>query len=104
MARVARGLVLVEDTLYEDDTFEEAERLAIRRMSLLLRGGVARALRGRRADRREVRILEKRRPVDSWLDRVGSTGEEAARVRALIGDHIVDGQLVDHKILLKGRK
>jgi len=105
MARVARGLVLVEDTLYEDDTFEEAERLRdpthVRSYSEEEWRGL---FEGAGLTVEEVRILEKRRPVDSWLERVGSTGEEAARVRALIGDHIVDGQLVDHKILLKGRK
>jgi ubiquinone/menaquinone biosynthesis C-methylase UbiE len=105
MARVARGLVLVEDTLYEDDTFEEAERLRdpthVRSYSEEEWRGL---FEGAGLTVEEVRILEKHRPVDSWLERVGSTGEEAARVRALIGDHIVDGQLVDHKILLKGRK
>ena len=51
-----------------------------------------------------MRVLEKRRPVDSWLDRVGSAGEEAARVRELVADRIVGGQFVDRKIFLKGRK
>jgi SAM-dependent methyltransferase len=105
MARVARGLVLVEDTLYENDTVEEAERLRdpthVRSYSedewRALFEGAALAVE-------EVRILEKRRPLDSWLDRVGSTGAEAARVRELIADRIVDGQFVDRKIFLKGRK
>ena len=105
MARVARGLVLVEDTLYENETVEEAERLRdpthVRSYSEAEWRGLFEAAA---LTVEEVRILEKRRPLDSWLDRVGSAGEEAARVRELIADHIVDGQFVDRKILLKGRK
>jgi SAM-dependent methyltransferase len=105
MARVARGLVLVEDTLYEDERVEEAERLRdpthVRSYSEEEWRGLFEAA-GLTVE--EVRILEKRRPVDSWLDRVGSAGEEAARVRELIADRIVDGQFVDRKIFLKGRK
>jgi SAM-dependent methyltransferase len=105
MARVARGVVLVEDTLYEDETVEEAERLRdpthVRSYSEEEWRGFFEAA-GLTVE--EVRVLEKRRPVDSWLDRVGSAGEEAARVRELIADRIVDGQFVDRKIFLKGRK
>jgi SAM-dependent methyltransferase len=105
MARVARGLVLVEDTLYEDERVEEAERLRdpthVRSYSEEEWRGLFEAA-GLTVE--EVRILEKQRPVDSWLDRVGSAGEEAARVRELIADRIVDGQFVDRKIFLKGRK
>jgi SAM-dependent methyltransferase len=105
MARVARGVVLVEDTLYEDETVEEAERLRdpthVRSYSEEEWRGLFEAA-GLTVE--EVRVLEKRRPVDSWLDRVGSAGEEAARVRELIADRIVDGQFVDRKIFLKGRK
>lgn len=105
MARVARGLVLVEDTLYEDETVEEAERLRdpthVRSYSEEEWRGL---FEGAGLTVEEVRILEKRRPVESWLDRVGSSGEEAARVRELIADRIVDGQFVDRKIFLKGSK
>jgi SAM-dependent methyltransferase len=105
MARVARGLVLVEDTLYEDETVEEAERLRdpthVRSYSEEEWRGL---FEGAGLAVEEVRILEKRRPVESWLDRVGSSGEEAARVRELIADRIVDGQFVDRKIFLKGSK
>jgi SAM-dependent methyltransferase len=105
MARVARGLVLVEDTLYENDTVEEAERLRDPTHVRSYSEDEWRALfEGAGLAVEEVRILEKRRPLDSWLDRVGSTGAEAARVRELIADRIVDGQFVDRKIFLKGRK
>ena len=105
MARVARRLVLIEDTLYEDDTVEEAERLRdpthVRSYSeaewreLLESAGLA---------VEEVRVLEKSRPLESWLDRVGCTGEEADRVKELVADHLRGEDYVDRKILVRARK
>ena len=105
MARVARRLVLIEDTLYEDDTVEEAERLRdpthVRSYSeaewreLLESAGLA---------VEEVRVLEKSRPLESWLDRVGCTGEEADRVKELVADHLRGDDYVDRKILVRARK
>jgi len=105
MARVARGLVLVEDTLYESDTVEEAERLRdpthVRSYS---EDEWRRLFENAGLTVEEICILEKSRPVDSWLERAGSVGDEATRVKELIADRIVDGQFVDRKIFLKGRK
>jgi ubiquinone/menaquinone biosynthesis C-methylase UbiE len=105
MARVARGLVLVEDTLYEGETVEEAERLRDPTHVRSYSEDEWRRLfedAGLKVD--EVRILEKARPADAWLARAGCVGDEAARVRELLGDHLVAGDFVDRKILLKGRK
>ncbi|HEY2935226.1 MAG TPA: class I SAM-dependent methyltransferase [Gaiellaceae bacterium] len=105
MARVSRALVLIEDTLYEDETVEEAERLRdpthVRSYSedewrALLEGA------GLTVD--ESRVVEKRRPVDKWLARAGCEGEEAERVKELLAPHVEDGHYVDRKILLKARK
>jgi ubiquinone/menaquinone biosynthesis C-methylase UbiE len=105
MARVARRLVLVEDTLYESDTVEEAERLRdpthVRSYSeeewrrLFEDAGLTVA---------ELTILAKSRPADAWLQRAGCVGKEAERVKELLGEHLVGGDFVDRKILLKGRK
>ena len=105
MARVARRLVLIEDTLYEDDTVEEAERLRdpthVRSYSeaewreLLESAGLA---------VEEVRVLEKSRPLESWLDRVACVGEEAERVKELVADHVRGDDYVDRKILVRARK
>jgi ubiquinone/menaquinone biosynthesis C-methylase UbiE len=105
MARVARRLVLIEDTLYENETIEEAERLRdpthVRSYSedewreLLESAGLS---------VEEVRVLEKSRPLDSWLDRVGCAGEEAERVKELVAEHLRGGDYVDRKVLLKARK
>jgi ubiquinone/menaquinone biosynthesis C-methylase UbiE len=105
MVRVARRLVLVEDTLYEDETVEEAERLRdpthVRSYSedewrkLFEKAGLT---------VEEVRILEKARPAAAWLERAGCVGDEAARVKELLGARLVGDDFVDRKILLRGRK
>lgn len=103
MARVARSTVVVEDTLFRREEVEEAERLRdpthVRSYSeeewrvLLAAADLV-------VD--EVAFVAKRRPVDDWLLRTGCVGEEAGRVRALLGDSIEGEDYVDTKILLRG--
>ena len=50
----------------------------------------------------EVAFVDKRRPVDEWLLRTGCVGEEANRVRGLLGDALDGEDYVDTKILLRG--
>jgi SAM-dependent methyltransferase len=106
MARVARTTVVVEDTLFESDAVEEAERLrdpTHRRSytedewrSLFQEAGLL---------VEEVAFVEKRRPVDEWLARTGCIGGEAERVRDLLASRIdADDHYVDTKILLRGGK
>ena len=42
--------------------------------------------------------------IEPWLARVGCTGEDAARVRELLGDRIVDGWMPLPTLVIKGRK
>lgn len=105
MARVARRLVLIEDTLFASEQVEDAEKLRdpthVRSYTeaewrnFLERAGLA---------LEQVEIQEKRRPLDSWLARTETTGQEADQVKALLADAIEDGDYVDRKILLKARK
>jgi ubiquinone/menaquinone biosynthesis C-methylase UbiE len=105
LARVARDLVLIEDTLYAGEQVEEAELL---RDPTHVRSYTEQEWRGLLEQAgltvEEVRTLEKSRPVDAWLERAGCTGEEAERVKALLGDRVADGRYVDTKILLRARK
>ncbi len=105
MARVTRDLVLIEDTLYEDDRVEEAERLRdpthVRSYSEAeWRAALAEA--GLRIE--AARVVEKRRPVERWLERAGCRGPEADRVKELLAAHIREGDYVDRKLLLKARR
>jgi SAM-dependent methyltransferase len=105
MARVSRGLVIVEDTLWASERVEEAERLRdpthVRSYS---EDEWRSMLDGAGLDVDAVERLEKRRPVADWLARAGCTGDAAARVRELLTDRIDGEQYVDTKILLRARK
>lgn len=105
MARVARMLVLVEDTLYTDERVEEAEKL---RDPAHVRSYTEeewrRLFAGAALTVEAVDRVEKRHPFDDWLARTGCDGEDAERVRELLA-HRTDGDVwIDTKILLKGRK
>jgi SAM-dependent methyltransferase len=106
MARVARRLVVIEDTLYASERVEEAERLRdpthVRSYTEAEWRGFLSAA-GLDVDRAER--FPKRHPLEPWLARVGCTGETAARVRELLADRMAPGGPVwlDTKILLRGR-
>jgi SAM-dependent methyltransferase len=107
MARIARDSVIVEDTLFSDETVEEAERLRdpthVRSYSeeewraFLMAAGLV---------LEDVRLVDKTHPFDAWLARTGCEGQEAARVRELLSARTShDGaSWTDTKILLRARK
>lgn len=105
LARVARRLVLIEDTLFASEKVEEAEKL---RDSTHVRSYTEdewrRFLRNASLVVEETAVHEKRRPVSDWLAWTGTTGREAEQVLALLDDAVEDGDYVDRKILLKARK
>jgi SAM-dependent methyltransferase len=105
MARVACRLVLIEDTLFESEQVEEAEKLRDPTHVRSYTEAEWRAfLEGSGLAIEQVEIHEKRRPLEDWLARTATTGQEAQQVKALLADAIEDGQYVDRKILLKARK
>ena len=105
MARVSRDLVLIEDTLYVSEAVETAEKLRdpthVRSYTedewrrFLERAGLA---------LEEVRFYVKRRPVETWLARTGTSDTDAEQVRGLLSEQLEDGDYVDTKILLRARK
>lgn len=106
MARVARRVVLVEDTLYDGDDVEEAERLHdpthVRSYSEQeWRSFLEDA--GLRVE--EVELQQKRRDFVAWCERTGCTAAERERVRELLGDRVdAQGGYTDTKILIRARK
>jgi hypothetical protein len=42
--------------------------------------------------------------IEPWLERVGCTGADAARVRELLGDRVVNGSMPLPTLVLKGVK
>ncbi len=105
MARVSRGLVLIEDTLYSSERHEQAERLRdpshVRNYSAAEWRGF---VEGAGLGIEETRVVEKRHPPAAWLARTGCEGEDAERVTELLADRIEGEAWVDEKILIKARK
>jgi len=105
-ARVARRVVLVEDTLYESEQVEEIERLRdpthVRSYS---EDEWRSFFEGAGLEVEEVAFEEKWREVDAWCDLSGCVGPDRVRVKELLGDRIDErGGYTDTKILVKGRK
>ncbi len=103
MARVARGRVVVCDNTFVSESSEEADR--VRDPSHVRNYAVAEwesfyELAGLEVVAREHmnRPLE----IEPWLERAGCTGTDAARVRELLGDRIVDGWMPLPTLVIKG--
>jgi SAM-dependent methyltransferase len=103
MARVARDRVVICDNTFVSESSEEADR--VRDPSHVRNYAVAEwesffELAG-------LRIAEQHhfnRPleIEPWLARVGCSGEDAARVRELLGDRVQDGWMPLPTLVLKG--
>jgi SAM-dependent methyltransferase len=105
MGRVARELLIVEDTLYVGERIEEAERLRDPTHVCSYSEHEWRSFLEAAGFRIEaVELHEKRHPLEQWLARTDTGEEDAIRVRALLADQIEGDEYVDHKILLRGRK
>jgi SAM-dependent methyltransferase len=105
MARVSKDRVVVQDNLYLGDEVEEAEKLRdpthVRCYSEdEWRTFFAEA--GLRVE--DERVFERSVEVEPWLARVETPEEDAARVRELLADRLVEGRLTLRSLILKGRK
>ncbi len=102
MARVAAETVLIVDNSYMGDDVEDAEKLRdpshVRNYSEAEWRSFAAAAG---LDVREIRFFEKPIELQPWLDRCGCAGDDAVRVRALLGDRIQGDNVVLDRIALK---
>jgi len=105
MARVSKDRVVVQDNLYLGDEVEEAEKL---RDPTHVRCYSEDEWRTFFADAglrvEDERLFERSVEVEPWLARVETPEEDAARVRELLTDRIVEGRLTLRSLILKGRK
>jgi SAM-dependent methyltransferase len=105
MARVAGRHVIVVDNLFLDDAAEEADRV---RDPSHVRNYTEAEWRGFLEDAglevEEVRRMPKPIEVEPWLERAGCHGDEASRVRELLGDRIRDGWLTLDRIAIRAAK
>jgi SAM-dependent methyltransferase len=105
MARVAKHRVVICDNTFVSESSEEADRLRdpshVRNYaqaewhSFFELAGLAVA---------EERYLERPLEIESWLARVDCVGADAAQVRELLGDRVVDGVMPLPTLVLKGVK
>jgi SAM-dependent methyltransferase len=105
MARVARGRVLVVDTLNMGDAGERAEKL---RDPTHVRNYTVDEWRGffdgAGLGLEEHVVLPHEIDFAAWLARTGCVGAEADEVRELWGERVAAGRLTLDKIALNGRK
>jgi SAM-dependent methyltransferase len=103
MARVARDRVLVVDNLFMGEEIEEAEKLRdpshVRNYS---EAEWRELFAGAGLEVEEVAQFEKPIELQGWLERTGCVGEEAERVKALLGDRVNGELLMLDRIALKG--
>jgi SAM-dependent methyltransferase len=106
LARVTRDRVVIEDTLYESEEMEAAYRLHDPTHVRCYTEAEWRELLERAGLRVEaVEILETRRPLETWLARTGSVGDEAERLREFFAGRLdANGEWSDRKIVIKARK
>jgi len=105
MARVSRDRVVICDNTFVSEVSEEAD--LVRDPSHVRNYAVAEwesflELAGLEVV--EERHLSRPLEIEPWLARVGCAGEDAARVRDLLGDRIVDGWMPLPTLVIKGRK
>jgi SAM-dependent methyltransferase len=105
MARVSADRVVVCDNTFVSEVSEEADR--VRDPSHVRNYGAAEwtsffELAGLEVEGEHY--LERPLEIEPWLERAGCEGEEAQRVRELLGDRIVDGVMALPTLVIKGRK
>jgi SAM-dependent methyltransferase len=105
MARIASRTVIVVDNTFGGDALEEAERVRdpshVRCLSVEEWRSLFEDV-GLGID--NVQFPELHIELEPWLERVGCTGEDAARVRELAAGRIADGFITLDRIALKGVK
>ena len=105
MARVSRDRVVVQDTLFQGEAMEEAERV---RDPTHIQRYTEEEWRAFFSDATleidRLEIMSRRMPVDPWLERAVVTPEVASKVKELIAEMIEDGLVRHEAIILRGRK
>jgi SAM-dependent methyltransferase len=105
MARVSRSLVLMADNLFLGETVEEAEKLRDPTHVRCYSEDEWRELfAGAGLTVEDLHSFEKRIELEPWLARAGCEGDEARRVRELLGHRIEGDHVVLSRVALKGRK
>lgn len=105
LARVARGVVLVEDILYLDERVEEAEALRDPSHVRTYTEAEWRAL----LEQAELVVdelvtMDRAMSFSAWLARTGCEGDDAVRVRELLADQVDGDTLTTRDILIRAAR
>jgi SAM-dependent methyltransferase len=105
MARIAKHRVVVCDNTFVSEASQQADRLRdpshVRNYGTAEWEGFFERAGLRVTDKRELmRPLE----VEPWLSRAGTPDDERDKVRALLGDRVVDGWMDLPTLVLRGEK
>jgi hypothetical protein len=105
MTRVSNSLIVIEDNIFRGENVEEAERLRdpthVRCYSedewkeLVIAVGF---------EVEQVEHFDRRQSIDTWLERVDTPPDAAARIRELLAERTEDGMLAFDTIVLKARR
>jgi SAM-dependent methyltransferase len=105
MARVAKHRVVVCDNTFVSEVSEEADRVRdpshVRNYSAPEWNSFFELAGLRVADER---LLDRPLEIEPWLARVDCVGADAARVRELLGDRVVEGWMQLPTLVIKGAK
>jgi hypothetical protein len=105
MARVAQHLVVIEDNVFVDERVEEAERLRDpTHVRCYTEDEWKQLLNDAGLEVEQVEHFERHPVVEDWLARVETPPAEAERVRELLAEHVHDGVLDLHSIVVKARR
>jgi len=105
MARVSRGLVLIQDAIWVSDEVEEAERLRDpSHVAHLSERGWRELFDHHGLEVEQARKFEERLDFASWFARTGCEGETAARVRTLLADRSDGQRWVYPYVVFRARK
>jgi SAM-dependent methyltransferase len=103
MARVAKHRIVICDNTFVSEVSEEADRVRdpshVRNYSQPEWHSFFELAGLRVADER---FLERPLEIEPWLARVDCAGADAARVRELLGDRVVDGWMQLPTLVIKG--
>jgi SAM-dependent methyltransferase len=105
MARVSRDRIVVEDNVFTSKAFELAEKLRDPTHVRCYSGEEWEAFFADAGlDIVDRKLFVRWQDVDAWLARIETPAADAALVRELLADEIVDGRLSFRSLVLKGRK
>jgi SAM-dependent methyltransferase len=105
MARVSNRLLVIEDNVFRGEHVEEAERLRDpMHVRCYSEDEWRDVVTGAGFEVEQIERFDRRQSFDTWLERVDTPPDAAARIQELLDDKIEGGMLNLESIVLKARR